>query len=195
MTHEDTYRELMLTYVTSQPANDHEFHEFHLASPLLDFLMTIATANDSSCQAVLDAGFLNMLLCMYTCNFGYSLAPHRSASCDRMLEACSDALLRLSECPGAATVISLHPVSSLWPKDELLSIQFQEEEGERAKAWRSLGEVQEDMVSRRLVSLSSALQYPVSNHRLPTPLYPYPLMDMCRDLIEFSRQVLLQFWL
>src|ERR1700734_387265 len=132
------HRELVTTYLSCQTVTGSR-SEYHPASPLIDFLLAFAQIDITTCQAVLDAGFLDMLLCMYICNFNCSIMPYATASVhgkSMMMEACTDALLQLCEQPGALTAISKHPLHALWPQIRPLSLQFKSQTKNRPLAWR-----------------------------------------------------------
>jgi hypothetical protein len=63
----------MTAYLTSQTVSGH-CQEYRPASPFVDFMLAFSLINFATCQAVLDAGFLDMLLCVYICDFS-SMVP------------------------------------------------------------------------------------------------------------------------
>jgi hypothetical protein len=161
--------------------------EYHPASPLIDFITEVARFNN---QAVLDSGFLDMLLCMYVCNFssGNPAFPYTQRLIDRMrsdrgaiLASCTAALELLSETSDALAVISAHPVCILWPKNRTLLFQFGRRSNERHLQWRYLGTV---VAVRRLAALSEHLLLPMTKKSDLSRL-----IDICVDIVEFSRRV------
>lgn len=176
-------RELMSIYLNYQIGIGTR-REYHPASPIIDFIVKVAQINHSACQAVLDAGFLDMLLCMYVCNFGFSTSSrHFSVGIDgksMMIEACSDALLQLSENPGAAAVIVAHPVLSLWPKNRPLTLLLKAKVTDRSTVWRTLGPL---VIARRLASMSSIMEMQPVDEEFPVPA----MEEACKDLVEFGR--------
>src|ERR1700735_1488802 len=59
-------RELLNVSLSTQ---DPYPQEHYLSSLLVDFVVKFALNETSACQDVLKAGFLDLLLCMYACNF------------------------------------------------------------------------------------------------------------------------------
>jgi hypothetical protein len=182
------HRKLFNTYISSQRQDP---PEDHTASPLLDFIVKLAQVNDVACEAVLDSGFLDMLLCMYTCGFTDSMiSPFAGSRTNSEIDEardiifvnCSAALLALCRHPDFVAVISTHPVSILWPKNRQLLSIFGCQRTERYEVWRQLGPV---MATRRLQSLSLS--------RLPMTTETDSDMDQVADawvdLIQFSRYV------
>jgi hypothetical protein len=167
----------MSTYLSSLPPGIN-----HPAIPLVDFIATVAEYNDSTCQAVFDSGFLNVLICMYACNF----SPHAIGSVDEfkarhsIIEAVCAALATLCRQPSRKAVISSHPIGVLWPKNELLLSILGNRTAERQAIWRKLGHV---VVGRRLSSLRTLLQSPSSTKRS----HMTELSDAQVDLKEFAR--------
>lgn len=169
-----------MTYLTCQTVTGIR-REYHPASPLVDFMMQVIQISPSAYQAILGAGFLDVLLCLYACNFNSSISQRRGVDGkSRMLDACSDALTRLCKHPNAFIVISAHPLCKLWPESQTLPFRTTQTEMDRPLAWRQLGSV---LVTRRLVSLPAILELPVSEDKSF-------LSEACVDLVEFATQVL-----
>src|ERR1700689_1491475 len=111
------HAELLEVYVHSQKQDP---PEFHVAAPVVDFVIELAQVNYTACQAVLDAGFLDMLLCMYICCYTSS-SIHITASHNagiealrvHMHEACSVALTTICRQRDALAVVSAHPICVL----------------------------------------------------------------------------------
>jgi hypothetical protein len=153
----------------------------HPASPLVDFIATIAAQNDSTCQAVFDSGFLDMLICMYACNFSAQVRSVDDFEGRRsIIEAVCAALVTLCHRLSLKAVISAHPIAVLWPKNELLLYILGDRTAERQAIWRKLGPV---VVGRRLSSLRTLLQSPGSTKRS----HMTEISDAQVDLKEFAR--------
>jgi hypothetical protein len=157
------HRKLFNTYISSQRQDP---PEDHTASPLLDFIVKLAQVNDVACEAVLDSGFLDMLLCMYTCGFTDSMiSPFAGSRTNSEIDEardiifvnCSAALLALCRHPDFVAIVLTHPVSVLWPKDRRLLSIFGCQLRERYETWRRLGSV---IAARRLKSLRSLSRLP-----------------------------------
>jgi hypothetical protein len=167
--------------------------EYHPASPLVDF---IAELTQTNYQAVLDSGFLDMLVCMYICNFSsggdaFSLSQRLISDIawdpwdhSAMMEACTTTLQMLCKQTDALAVVLAHPVSVLWPKNQALLFLFGHRLNERCFQWREVGSV---IVARRLAVLPGLLQLPVTKKKSDF----FRLVDLCVDCVEFSRQVAL----
>jgi hypothetical protein len=175
------HRELMTSYFTCQKLTTPEDHP---AFPLVDFILAFSQINIITCHAVLKAGFLDMLLCMYICNFDSMMPQDFTSVLDEsmILEAFSYSLLQLCEQPGALRVISTHPLRVLWPQSRSLGLRFGWQPEKRPKAWRQLGHV---IVARRLAVLPYILALPLPHNDFPPPY----LVEACTDLVEFSRHV------
>jgi hypothetical protein len=141
-----------------------------MVSPLVDFILTVAKVNQDTCQAVLSSGFLDVLLCMYACNFTSSICSVDVVKGGQIsiIEAVCDALVILCRHPDALAVISVHPICVLW----MLGCQTQE----RQMIWRELGPA---IVTRRIASLATPVAMKVLNET--------ELTDARADLVEFSR--------
>ena len=136
------HQELLNVYLSCQ---NHQ-RESHIGSPLVDFIVGVAQVNYSACEAVVDAGFLDMLLCMYACNFISNLettVPHGANDTDErlylVLEACSAALLTLCQQPDVQIRVFAHPIYVLWPESASLLSVFGRRTKERHMKWRQLG--------------------------------------------------------
>lgn len=171
----------MKTYFSCQITIGH-YQEYHPVSPLLDFMLAFSQIDSTSCQTVLRAGFLDMLLCMYVSNFECSMMTISVHGKAMIMEACTDGLLQLCEQPGALAIISAHPLHALWPKSRPLSLRLWWQRGNRPSAWSRLGSV---IVARRLNTIPSILELPIQD----VDSNPPHLIEACIDLVEFSRHV------
>ncbi|KIM86350.1 hypothetical protein PILCRDRAFT_322932 [Piloderma croceum F 1598] len=171
----DNYANLTDAYFSSQQSNEN-----HPASPLVDFIMIVAKVNQATCQAVLRSGFLDMLLCMYACNFISSTHSVGEIRGDRntLFEAVCAALVMLCRDPDADGVISAHPICGLWPMDQSLRILLGGRIQRRQRLWRQLGH---DIVMRRISSLAKMLG-------TTEVLDLAELTDARIDIFEFSRE-------
>jgi hypothetical protein len=181
----DMNMELMQAYVSRMNTGTLR-GEYHPASPLVDFITELARTNY---QAVLDSGFLDMLLCMYACNFssGETTSPFTRRLASKigsdhntaLLEACSALLAILCQHADALVVVSAHPLCVLWPKNRNLLFLFGRRSNERCLQWRELGSV---IVAHRLAALPDLLQLPIMDKADFSQL-----TDVCVDIVEFSR--------
>jgi hypothetical protein len=181
----DVYTELMEAYIFSMNTGTYK-GEYHPASPLIDFVAELARIDY---QAVLDSGFLDMLLCMYVCNFSNGETVFSSAQrlisnigSDRrsMLEACTAVLEKLCQQANALVVVSAHPVYILWPKTSALRILYVQRSNQRYLQWREMESV---IVARRLATIPELLQLLMPEDESDLN----QLADACVDIIEFSR--------
>jgi hypothetical protein len=153
----------------------------HPASPIIDFITELMQINY---QAVLDSGFLDVLLCMYVS--GFSSGDSWFVSLKRpghsgILEPCSAALEMLCKPIDAMEVFSSHPICVLWPKNRVLLFLFGRRLKERHLQWRAMDTV---VVARRLAAAQPELeQLSLSTGRSNFSR----LMDLCIDIVEFSR--------
>jgi hypothetical protein len=102
--------------------------------------MTVASVNEDTCRAVLDSGFLDVLFCMYACNFisntsGASVEGGRKS----LLETVCAGLATLSCQPSAQAIILEHPICNLWPTNELLPPLPGDRTSEQLAIWKQLG--------------------------------------------------------
>lgn len=123
-----THRELSFWYTWPQEKSTF----FHTAYPLLKFALAMSEAGLN--QAVLDSGFLDVLLYIYVANFvgdagdnilvgpsdrhGFPRQDHITPCRNQLLRIGRTLLLSLSRTEDTRTVISAHPVCVLWPKDD-----------------------------------------------------------------------------
>ena len=179
------HKELFEVYLSSWGLNS---PEYHIVSALVDFVVELAQMNYVACQAVLDSGFLDVVLCMYTCSFTFDkhmgdlnqTIADFEAHQNWTSKTCSAALAILCHQPGAQAVVSTHPICTLlWrPLPSLLRHRT----SKRQAKWRQLGPV---IIRRRLASLPAFL--PLSVMRRESDWAS--LTDLSIDLVEFTRQV------
>jgi hypothetical protein len=154
----------------------------HSALSLLAFFVKLAETGATACQAILGAGFLDVLLCMYACNFVEGSCAtigvhniHRPG----ILESGSNTLTLLSPHYGIQAGVDAHPIFTLWPNKELPLSKLNSHLADRQEMWRKVGPV---IVAQRLSSLGVLLQPPMI-------IKDYDLAeftDAYTDLVEFS---------
>jgi hypothetical protein len=155
----------------------------HPASPLVDFIVTVAEENHSATQAVFNSGFLNVLVCMYACNFArHTYSDEDVCGRKSIIETVCAALVALCRQPALHAVVLAHPICVIWPKNELLLPILGDRTTERRAIWKRLGPT---IVARRLSSLRRLLQ------SLGSIIISHTteLSDALVDLKEFLRQV------
>lgn len=145
--------------------------ERHPAMPLIKFIYGLALKHEKSPRAILDAGFLDTMLCMYILDFSSpgmglrNLYPLKST-----LEAC-DSVLSDSQ-----TFIN-HPLQRLWPRT-ITGGEHENNTAKRRLAWRALDSC---FINRR----SNFLDGWRSSYKESSTLPPY----LFSDLLEFTRYV------
>jgi hypothetical protein len=143
---------------------------------IVDFMALIADHDDSACQAAFDGGFLDILLRIY------AVFPKFGRGRSALFSACTSALLVLSRQPEHLEKIIYHPVCTLWTTCgklfQMLDV-VDDSFSSRHSAWRRTGKV---CVMSRLVTIYKFL---LSTSRLKAAA----AVDMCTDLVEFSRSV------
>lgn len=153
------------------------------------FVQKLVQVNLSARQAVLDAGFLDVLLCMYACNFSMMKTgtegtyrvdlPMPKVQGNRMTDICEAALGICQQLATAPNAPSDHPISVLlqWP----LSSTVAHRTNQRQTKWQQLENLRRPLIERRLAVLSNGI-----------PSWPTDwaqLIDICIDLVEFSNMV------
>ena len=154
----------------------------HSALPLLAFFVKLAETGATACQAIIGAGFLDVLLCMYACNFVEESCAtigvhniHRPG----ILESGSNTLTLLSPYYGIQAGVDAHPIFTLWPNKELPLSKLKSHLADRQEMWRKVGPV---IAAQRVSSLGVLLQPPMI-------IKDYDLAeftDAYTDLMEFS---------
>ena len=158
----------------------------HPAYPIVKFIASLCRVSLTTCQGVLDSGFLDTLACIYACN----LIGNETTRPLRFQPGHGDRSLRLLVRDGSSMLtsmshflmpqtISAYSVCALWPMDGQLRTLLNER-STRDTAWRHLGPV---VISRRIYSL---------RHLLPASKYDSSietshLTDADIDLESFSR--------
>jgi hypothetical protein len=128
-------------------------------------MRNLAQADAKGCRAVLEAGFLDVLLAITFFDLRHDDSSLRTA-CNSALEVFAIY---------ATDIYSSHPVRILWPKANLEKNHFLD----RAKALKSL-ERNDDAVKRRIEAIEHAkclFKYPIEEPRT---------LDMCADIIQFA---------
>lgn len=156
-------------------------HGNHAAYPLFIFISKLARINDSGRQAVLDAGLLDMLTCMYACDFSGRIYLSYTRRIDAIptrgsiLKVSTEILATICREPGALQKFQEHPISALWPKDDRLKQIVDSPLFSRHVAWRKLDK---PLAIRRLgaISLMATRKYDILD----------PLEHILCDLSEFS---------
>lgn len=136
----------------------------HPADPLLKFVLAMSEAGLH--QAVLDSGFLDVLVCIYAANFVgdeennlivwpvYEDGEVRLSSLvlrrNTLLATGRDLLLSISRTREAQLIVAAHPICVLWPKDDHLIAIYGARANERGMTWRKLGN---GLVLRRVFAL------------------------------------------
>lgn len=158
--------------------------EYHPASPFMDFILELASEEHLARQSIVDSGFLDMLLCMYTCNFAFKTyyGVDGLSGSSRMRKGCSDVLLKLSQHDDIRINVSAHPISTLWSKDTRLSILWgsQDTLKIRQTEWEKIGSA---LVDRRLSSFADILSVLDLNNTNDVAEFK----DLCEDIESFSR--------
>jgi hypothetical protein len=153
------------------------------ALSFLLFIKHLVKTDLSTCQAVLQAGFLDTLLCMYACNFSSGtrvIVGVQDVLRSEILACGCSILVSLSQQPETLTVIQKHPISVLWPKNRTLLSLYGNKTATRPAMWRQVGPVG---VAQRLSSLGAVFR----------PLMSWENQDMTElldayvDLVEFSK--------
>lgn len=152
------------------------------ALSLLAFFVKLAETGATACRAILRAGFLDLLLCMYASNFMEGTCAQigiHDVFRPNILEAGSNTLTLLSTHYGIQAGVDTHPIFTLWPNRELPHFKPKSRLADRQEMWRK---VDPAIIARRLSSLGVLL-------RPPMIIKAYDLAeftDAYADLMEFS---------
>jgi hypothetical protein len=151
----------------------------HPASPMVNFIVSLFKVNPATCQAVLQSGFLDVLLCLYASNFTSNIPSFGDMTVGRkaLIEDISDGLVILCRKSDARAFLSAHPICALWPMNQPLRSILGDQTAERQTVWRQLGPA---IATRRISSLSKTVH-------ATDILYPDELEDNIVDITEFSR--------
>lgn len=130
---ESAHRDLTDTYIEHLP-NEKLTHS---ASSLLRFILALSEAGLS--RAVLDSGFLDVLLYIYASNFVAWPTQNNEEIGPYLLDLGQDLLLSLSRSQ-EKELDTLHPIYGLWPKDSrLVKDIYEDNVSDREDTWRDLG--------------------------------------------------------
>lgn len=151
------------------------------ASNLLKLFLDLSETSNFTHEAILIAGYLDMLLNMWSCDFSGSinysgfLGVLTSQGRSAILDCCTTTLKTLYDQPDSSGhLITSHPIWILWGTD--VSPDFPAQVQLRGATWRSLNQA---LVAKRLFSLRSRLW------RGDTDFHP--LTHVAADLMEFCR--------
>lgn len=151
-------------------------------TPLVDFMCQVARLSGLTCQVVLDAGYLDILMWIFCCGFRDTSATVNQdvfPPDPSLIAACNYSLLVCSGHPQCLRLIMAHPLHVLWPKHDQLfftssiSPRFTERRG----AWIMLGE---KMIEWRIYATSEMMVDWMKTHD------ENYLFDVCFDILEFS---------
>ena len=156
-----------------------ELTTVHPASHIVNFIASLFRVNQATCQAVLQSGFLDVLLCLYASNFTSNIPSFGDMTVGRkaLMEDISDALVILCRQSDARAFLSAHPIRALWPLNQPLRSILGDQTAERQTVWRQLGSA---IATRRISSLSKTIH-------ATDILYPDELEDNIVDITKFSR--------
>ena len=194
---QDIHCELSEDYLAHEPTNSVQCK----VASFVRFMGQVAAVSDSTCLAVVNAGFLDMLLCI--CIGGFQpgiLIPESS------LDLCSDtynyALSAIFAHPSGRQILSSHPVHSLWPR--ILRFSFGKlvvnQVSHRRKAWQCLDS---KLVEQRLLEIKRGLFFMGNDQSTQTStenpmirlvsskdsVFDTGVVDLFVDLLEFYKSV------
>jgi len=174
------YRHLTNVYISSQKQD-----ERHTALPFFDFLAQLCQGNQAGGQAVLDTGFLDLLVSMLVRDFSIpnmNLKRDEADECRSMvLEVCHSLLIHLSAHADLFLVLANHPICAIWPRHHLfhrdLAMSADARWRKRRSAWK---QVDGSLVDDRLKSIPALYEASPGDIRELADLE-----DVCVDLLEF----------
>lgn len=152
---------------------------------VLHLTAQILAGNGSSCQTVLDAGLLNMLLRIYVIFPSFSHSTLDDADgWSALLDACRSILLAVSQAEQSYDEISSHAIHSLWtdcqPLPPAYTVQppsLDDVLSARCAAWR---QANSQCVKRRIVTIYLGCLWKVNPHK-------YEDVEACVDMVEFTK--------
>lgn len=149
-------------YVSSTPSGSHS------ALPVIEFLSgLVVSGGEMAGTALVDAGFLDMLMIMAILRFPDPTPRDRSSrtrqSCQaKLMEACEATLLHVASAPLLRTVIAQHMLSVFWPRARWLQLPeyFPRYPAEKQDQLRRkiIGHLKENLLQRRLVVIDELLE-------------------------------------
>jgi hypothetical protein len=155
----------------------------HGATPLIAFMCHLIDASSSGCQAVLEAGFLDVLLALCLQDFPM-VSPWLVADpwiyYKATLLSTWDAMLHvLITNPQALKIFMQHPLHALWPKPQT-EIQHLRE---RQQGWKMIL-LEANIVELRWAGIWKSIPN-ISDFPDPTT----STLDLCADMLELVRLV------
>jgi hypothetical protein len=157
--------------------------ESHSLAPFIDFLRHVAHSTEEACEAVLEAGVMDLLMKLYVTNFRDPLAESERGGFHRTstLHAASNTLLLtlISGSERGPEVIRGHPCHILWSTNLQLpfTCSIQDREMHRVKVWHSA--TREHIMWRIHSIFDMTLDW-------TRPCTDRFLFDACVDLLELS---------
>lgn len=166
------------TYLHSAGGNSHG------ATPLINFMCHLVQANSSGCQAVLEAGFLDVLLALCLQDFpmasSWLVADPWLYTKASLLATWDTMLHALATNPQASSIFSQHPLHAVWPK---LQTGLHHLRG-RQQGWKVLI-LDANVVELRWAGIWKAIRS-LSQDADPTT----STLDLCVYMLEFVRLVI-----
>jgi hypothetical protein len=151
--------------------------EMLVLPPVLSFIAWIATQIDWACQAVLDAGVLDMLLRVYIVYTTlFDTVQQDTDLKDALCGACRLILVILAQSHQHQKTVFDHPVCILWaglyslPSDYAVKPHFQD----RCAAWRQVDRL---YIMRRVITIYRGSLWKSQKDAT----------DVCADIVEFTK--------
>ena len=172
------YCEIFIVYLSQQPSR-----EAHPAGPLIDFMTKMAQT--SATAAALESGLLDMIVCLYVCNFSCEQVPKDivqrfDPGHDSIFRSCCDALLSISQVPDASSILLRHPITIMWPHMPILSSVLRGTPRFRCDQWR---QIKFAVVDRRMTSIGALLEMSSKKDLF----IQVDLLNIYIDILEFTK--------
>lgn len=154
--------------------------EVLMIAPVLNFVTRIAMQSDSTCQAVLEAGILDILLRIYIIFPALSsVTPHDNASKEELRSVCGSTLTVLGQSQQYQITVLNHPVCILWPDCHSQPPVYAVDEPvqDRCTTWRRL---HASCVHRRVIVIYKGPLWKPSHDAADDT-------HVCGDIVEFTK--------
>lgn len=163
----------------------------HSATAFVSFVAELCAANSLVARAVIDAGFLDMLLVLAICEFADPSPFYRSPASwqknmDALLLKCNEALSALAAHTQTHAALACHPLNIFWPREYWMLLKapcFSRHSAQDALRARKAiwGGLDERIIARRVATIENNLDSSgIHRH------FSISKDHACSDLVQLS---------